>query len=140
MRLDECQAAFLSVKLKYLHEWTIQRQQISAWYDEELKDIQGVILPKKAEYATHVYHLYVIRTPRRAELQAYLNTEGIGTLIHYPITPHLQQAFGYLGHKKGDFPIAEEVANSCLSLPIWPGMNLDMVVFVATKIKNYFER
>jgi dTDP-4-amino-4,6-dideoxygalactose transaminase len=52
----------------------------------------------------------------------------------------LQQAFGYLGHKKGDFPIAEEVANSCLSLPIWPGMNLDMVVFVATKIKNYFER
>jgi dTDP-4-amino-4,6-dideoxygalactose transaminase len=140
MRLDECQAAFLSVKLKYLHEWTKQRQQIAVWYDEALKDIEGVKLPARAEHATHVYHLYVIRTSRRDELQAYLNTEDIDTLIHYPIPPHLQQAYGHLGHKKGDFPIAEEIANTCLSLPIWPGMSKEMIEFVANKIKNYFER
>ena len=137
MRLDECQAAFLSVKLKYLHEWTKQRQQIAAWYDEALKDIDGIILPKKAERATHVYHLYVIRTSLRDELHAYLNTEGIGTLIHYPIPPHLQQAFGHLGLKKGDFPIAEEIANTCLSLPIWPGMTLDSVSYLSKKIINF---
>jgi dTDP-4-amino-4,6-dideoxygalactose transaminase len=138
MRLDECQAAFLSLKLKYLHEWTKQRQQIAAWYDEALKDIDSIILPKKAENATHVYHLYVIRTSRRDELQAYLNAEGIGTLIHYPIPPHLQQAYGHLGLKKGDFPIAEEIANTCLSLPLWPGMTIIDVQFVAKNINIFF--
>jgi dTDP-4-amino-4,6-dideoxygalactose transaminase len=137
MRLDECQAAFLSVKLKYLHEWTKQRQQIAAWYDESLKDIEGIILPLTAEHATHVYHLYVIRTSRRDELQAYLNTEGIGTLIHYPIPPHLQQAFAHLGYKKGDFPIAEEIARTCLSLPLWPGMTKDLVKYVSNLITHF---
>ncbi len=122
MRLDEMQAAFLSVKLRHLKEWTIQRQQIAQWYDEKLQGIGDLILPVTPPDATHVYHLYVIRSSKRDALQKYLAENGIGTLIHYPIPPHLQPAYQSLGFRKGDFPIAEELAATCLSLPIWPGM------------------
>jgi dTDP-4-amino-4,6-dideoxygalactose transaminase len=138
MRLDELQASFLSVKLKYLKEWTLKRQEIGAWYDEALKEIEGLILPKIAEGATHVYHLYVIRTKKRDELQSYLNEKGIGTLIHYPIPPHLQEAYESLGLKKGDFPIAEELAETCLSLPVWPGMGVEHVELISENIKAFF--
>lgn len=138
MRLDECQAAILSVKLKYLNNWTEQRQQISNWYHEALAGIEQIILPKTASNATHVYHLFVIRTKKRDELQKHLNDNEIGTLIHYPIPPHLQQAYAHLGHQKGDFPIAEEIANTCLSLPMWPGISLNEVNYIASKINTYF--
>ena len=138
MRLDELQSSFLSVKLKYLKEWTLKRQEIGAWYDEALKEIEGLILPKIAESATHVYHLYVIRTKKRDELQSYLNEKGIGTLIHYPIPPHLQEAYESLGLKKGDFPIAEELAETCLSLPVWPGMGVEHVELISENIKAFF--
>jgi dTDP-4-amino-4,6-dideoxygalactose transaminase len=137
MRLDELQAALLSVKLNKLNEWTAQRQQIAAWYDEALKDIEGIILPKIAEGATHVYHLYVIRTNKRDELQKYLHNNGVGTLIHYPIPPHLQEAYQELGYKKGDFPIAEEIADTALSLPLWPGMTYEEVIEVSNHIKDF---
>jgi dTDP-4-amino-4,6-dideoxygalactose transaminase len=137
MRLDELQAGLLSVKLKKLNEWTAQRQQIAAWYKETLNDLEGIILPKVAEGATQVYHLYVIRTKKRDELQNYLNYNGIGTLIHYPIPPHLQEAYKDLGYKKGDFPIAEEIGNTALSLPLWPGMIFEEVVHISNTISNF---
>ncbi len=137
MRLDECQAGFLSVKLKYLKEWTAQRQQISEWYNEALKDIDGIILPKVAEDATHVYHIYLIRTKNRDKLQNHLSENKIGTLIHYPIPPHLQKAYQHLGFKKGDFPIAEEIADTCLSLPLWPGIKKELVDEIADIIKKF---
>lgn len=135
MRLDECQAAFLSVKLKYLNEWTEQRQEIAAWYNNALKDINDIILPFTAKGATHVYHLYVIRTQQRDILQDHLSKNGIGSLIHYPIPPHMQEAYASLGHKKGDFPIAEEIAETCLSLPMFPGMTEEDVAEIAKTIK-----
>lgn len=138
MRLDEMQAAFLSVKLRYLKEWTLQRQAIAKWYDEALEGIDGIILPHTHKHATHSYHLYVIRTPKRDALQQFLSENGVGTLIHYPIPPHLQAAYSHLGFEKGDFPIAEELANTSLSLPIWPGMTKDMVEFVANSIRKSF--
>lgn len=138
MRLDECQAGFLSVKLKYLDEWTKQRQQIAQWYTETLRGIGDLILPTVAKGASHVYHIYLIRTMRRDELQKRLADKGIGTLIHYPIPPHLQKAYQHLGYKKGDFPIAEEIADTCLSLPLWPGMTENEVLFVSEKIKSFF--
>ena len=138
MRLDELQAALLSVKLKKLNEWTSQRQQIAAWYDQALKKVDGIILPKVADGASHVYHLYVIRTDKRNELQNYLNENGISTLIHYPIPPHLQQAYQELGFKKGSFPIAEEIAETALSLPLWPGMSHEEVVRVSKFILDFF--
>lgn len=140
MRLDEIQAGFLSVKLPHLDTWTTQRQQIATWYQEHLQNISQLTLPHTHADATHVYHLYVVRCAQRDELQAYLNTKGIGTLIHYPIPPHLQEAYQHLGFKKGDFPIAEEIANTCLSLPIWPGMTQDMVIYIAQIIKEYYAR
>ncbi|MGN6617591.1 MAG: DegT/DnrJ/EryC1/StrS family aminotransferase [Ilyomonas sp.] len=140
MRLDECQAAFLSVKLKYLNECTMQRQEIAGWYVEALKDVPGLILPHTAENATHVYHLYVVRTPQRDALQKYLSANAIGTLIHYPVPPHLQKAYSNLNHKKGDFPIAEEIADTCLSLPMWPGMTRAMIDRIASTINKFFKQ
>ncbi len=138
MRLDECQAAFLNVKLKYLKEWSSQRQQIAQWYLERLQDLETIQLPVVAQGASHVYHLFVIRTPQREALQHYLLQKGIGTLIHYPIPPHLQEAYQHLGHKKGDFLIAEELAQKCLSLPLWPGMVIDEVEYICNEIKSFF--
>ncbi|MEO6233225.1 MAG: DegT/DnrJ/EryC1/StrS family aminotransferase [Ferruginibacter sp.] len=138
MRLDELQASFLSIKLKHLSQWTIQRQEIAGWYNQDLKELIEIILPVTAENASHVYHLYVIRTWRREELQNHLHENGIGTLIHYPIPPHLQGAYKGLGFRKGDFPIAEEIANTCLSLPLWPGMKRDQVNYICQEIKKVY--
>ncbi|TXJ24994.1 MAG: DegT/DnrJ/EryC1/StrS family aminotransferase [Chitinophagaceae bacterium] len=140
MRLDELQAAFLSVKLKYLANWTAKRQDIAGWYDETLKDISQMKLPVVAKGATHVYHLYVVRTESRDQLQQYLAEKEIGSLIHYPVPPHLQQAYANLGLKKGDLPIAEDLANTCLSLPLWPGMTQSQVAFVGDTIKDFFQK
>jgi dTDP-4-amino-4,6-dideoxygalactose transaminase len=137
-RLDELQAAFLRVKLNYLQEWTLQRQYIAAQYNELLKGVGDLVLPVVASEATHVYHLYVIRTAQRDALQTYLKQHGIGTLIHYPIPVHLQEAYQSLGHSKGSYPLAEAIASTCLSLPVWPGMNTGEVEQVAQKIRSFF--
>lgn len=137
-RLDELQAAVLKVKLKYMNQWTKERIQIAAWYDEQLKDMKGVTIPTLAEGASHVYHLYVIKTPQRNNLQEYLNKNEIGTLIHYPLPPHLQKAYEHLGFKKGDFPIAEEIASNCLSLPMFPGLKKGEVDYICQTIETYF--
>jgi dTDP-4-amino-4,6-dideoxygalactose transaminase len=138
MRLDEIQAAFLRVKLKYLNEWTSQRQVIAAMYDEALSGCEEIVMPYTHEKATHVYHIYMIRTKKRNELQAFLSEKGIGTLIHYPIPPHLQEAYKHLNFDKGDFPLAEEIAATCLSLPMWPGMTYEQVKIVAENCKKFF--
>jgi dTDP-4-amino-4,6-dideoxygalactose transaminase len=138
MRLDELQAAFLSVKLAHLPGWTSERQQIAAWYDAALMGIGDIITPVTAPGATHVYHLYVIRTAQRDALQQYLQQNGIGTLIHYPIPPHLQDAYKYLGYQQGDFPIAEKMAATCLSLPIFPGLQQQQVQYIASTIQSFF--
>ena len=138
MRLDELQAAFLNVKLKKIASWNSQRQEIASWYFSALQDVQQIVLPKIANGATHVFHVFAIRTKYRDLLQTYLTENGIGTLIHYPVPPHLQEAYRFLGYKTGDFPIAEEIANTILSLPIWPGMTKDNVDYIAETIQNFF--
>jgi dTDP-4-amino-4,6-dideoxygalactose transaminase len=136
-RLDELQAALLRVKLPHLPEWTRQRQQIAAWYGGHLAGISGLRLPATAMGATHVYHLYVVHTPRRDALQRHLATHGIGTLIHYPVPPHRQQAYAALGWPAGSLPIAEGLAATCLSLPLWPGMAEAHVAAVAAAIRQF---
>ncbi len=121
-RLDEMQAAFLRVKLIYLQEWTNQRKEVAQWYNETLHDRSDLVLPYVQENSDHVYHLYVARTSNRDKLQHELTEKGVQTMIHYPVPPHLQKAYKHLGYKEGDFPIAEEIARTCLSLPVWPGM------------------
>ena len=139
MRLDELQAAILSIKLKKLKAWTNQRREIASLYNEALGDLNEICIPQIASGASHVYHLYVIRTKLRDKLQSHLTQNGIGTMIHYPIPPHLQDAYKHLGYTKGDFPIAEEIANSCLSLPIWPGMTEENIFEVVKHIRSFYK-
>jgi dTDP-4-amino-4,6-dideoxygalactose transaminase len=138
MRLDECQAAFLSVKLECLDQWNTQRQKIAKAYDEQLKEIGDIILPFVAEGSDHIYHQYVIRTRYRSALMAHLANHQIGTFIHYPIPPHLQEAYKNLGYKRSDFPIAEEIADTCLSLPVWPGLSEENIAEITSQIKRLF--
>ena len=109
-RLDEMQAAILRVKLRHLEEFNEQRKMIAQFYLNGLKDT-NLVLPYVPEWAEPVWHQFVIRTKKRDELQEYLKSKGIGTLIHYPLPVHLQEAYKHLGYKKGDFPIAEKIAN-----------------------------
>jgi len=136
-RLDEIHAAFLNVKLKNIHKWTSERQKIASHYNERLKE--NVITPYLNPKCTHVYHLYVIKTDKRDGLMEFLQQKGIGTAIHYPIPPHLQKAYSHLNFKKGDFPIAEKLANQSLSLPIYPGLSNDNVNYICDSIKEFFK-
>jgi dTDP-4-amino-4,6-dideoxygalactose transaminase len=136
-RLDEVQAGFLSIKLKHLADWNAERNNIAQQYLHNLKDIPGLVLPQLAVGATSVYHLFVIRTAKRDELQQHLNANGIGTLIHYPVPPHLQKAYADLQFNKGDFPIAEEMANTSLSIPVYPGLGKSEIEYVCDQIKKF---
>jgi dTDP-4-amino-4,6-dideoxygalactose transaminase len=122
-RLDELQAAFLRVKLRELDKWTEERNRIAEVYLNGLKNILGIELFDLANGASSVFHLMVIKTQKRELLQSKLSERGIGTLIHYPIPPHLQKCYMSLGFSKGDFPLAESLATSTLSLPLFIGMN-----------------
>ncbi|OPX84723.1 MAG: dTDP-3-amino-3,6-dideoxy-alpha-D-galactopyranose transaminase [Pelotomaculum sp. PtaB.Bin104] len=121
-RLDELQAAFLRVKLRQLDEWNSRRSLVAAYYNEALADTR-LILPYVPEWAGPVWHVYVIRYAGRNNLQQQLIQAGIGTLIHYPIPPHLQKAYQELGYMEGDFPVSELIAHEVLSLPVGPHMH-----------------
>ena len=118
-RLDELQAAILRVKLRYLRAQTERRRSLARGYKDALLG-SGVQLPEEQGYARAVYHLFVIRHPKRDALLAALQQRGVGTLIHYPIPLHLQPAFADLGGRRGDFPVAEKAAAEILSLPLYP--------------------
>src|ERR1017187_1171129 len=128
-RLDPVQAVVLRVKLRYLDEWNARRTTISARYTAELAGT-GLVLPEVPEWAEPVWHLYVVQHAERDGLQKALLEAGIGTLIHYPIPPHLQMAYRDAGYAAGRFPIAESMANRLLSLPIGPQLD-DMGVTAA---------
>jgi dTDP-4-amino-4,6-dideoxygalactose transaminase len=138
-RLDELQAGLLSIKLKHLNHWNQQRNQIADQYVNELNNVGDIILPGIAPGATSVFHLFVIRTQKRDALQQYLTENGVGTLIHYPVPPHLQKAYADLNFKKGDFPLAEEIANTCLSLPMYPGLKKEEIYYIASTIQAFFK-
>jgi dTDP-4-amino-4,6-dideoxygalactose transaminase len=124
-RLDSIQAGILRVKLRHLPKWNGQRRESARVYDELLAPMNGsVVLPYESESSKSVYHLYVVRTPYRDELQKYLGDAGIGTGIHYPIPVHLQRAYASMGWKKGAFPVTEEVAEQILSLPMFAGLKV----------------
>jgi len=135
-RLDELQAGFLSIKLRLIDQWSEERNKIAGWYNQYLKS-DVVIKPQLADGCTSVYHLYVIRHPERDRLQHYLEGKGVATLIHYPIPPHLQKAYAKLGYQRGDFPIAEKLANEVLSLPLFIGMKEEQVAYICNQINKF---
>lgn len=138
-RLDELQAAFLKIKLEKLDAWNADRRRIAEIYSNELANTGDIVCPGTYKEAEHVFHVYVVRTNKRDELQSYLASKNIGTLIHYPIPPYLQKAYKDLGYQKGDFPIAELFANTMLSLPIFPGMKNEEIEYVVNTIKEFYK-
>ena len=133
-RMDEIQAAFLNVKLRYVDAESVRRQEIADYYIVNINN-DKIILPNAGEVAEHVWHLFVIRTSNRDALQAYLNENGIQTLIHYPIPPHKQEAYKSLNGL--DLPITETIHNELLSLPISPVMTDEEVTKVIQIINNF---
>ena len=137
-RLDELQAALLNVKLSYLKEQNKYRRNVAHRYIDELRNIDRIILPKKDNNNEHVYHQFVIKTNERDELQEFLKQKGIPSIVHYPIPPHLQKAYHFLGYKEGDFPVAEEIANTVLSIPCYPNMPIEDIEKVISSIKEFY--
>jgi len=135
--MEGIQGAVLKVKLKYLDQWNQARNRVAGWYDELLKDVP-VILPARDEVFRQVFHLYVIETAKRDQLQHYLSEHGVPTLIHYPVPLHLQKAFDFLGYRVGDFPVAEKLSREILSLPIYPELSQQQVVYICEKIRAFF--
>ena len=118
-RLDPLQAAVLRVKLRHLDDWNTRRKAVAAQYLQGLADT-ALLLPQVPGWADPVWHLFVVRYPQRDALAQRLTEAGVGTLIHYPIPPHLQKAYADLGFGKGTFPIAERIHEEVLSLPMFP--------------------
>jgi dTDP-4-amino-4,6-dideoxygalactose transaminase len=136
-RLDGLQAAILNVKLPHLAEWTRQRRQVAAWYDELLASIPGVERPLARPQGTHVYHLYVIRTGHRPALQEWLAKAGIQTGIHYPTALPMLPAYQYLGATPEAFPRAVGNQGRILSLPIFPELTRGTVEYIAGQIASF---
>ncbi|MDE6983836.1 MAG: DegT/DnrJ/EryC1/StrS family aminotransferase, partial [Lachnospiraceae bacterium] len=120
-RLDEMQAALLRVKLGHMQALNDERKTLAKRYADGITNPQ-ILLPGLREGAESIYHQYVVRCANRESLQKMLEQSGIQTQIHYPIPPHLAKCYAHLGHKKGDYPIAETYADEVLSLPLYTGM------------------
>lgn len=120
-RLDEIQAAILRVKLRYLEEWSRQRQEIAAYYLEQIRN-DKLKLPKAPKTESHVWHIFPVFTEEREKFICHLENCGVKSLIHYPIPVHLQEGYRDLGYHRGDFPVAERLAEQEVSIPLWVGM------------------
>jgi dTDP-4-amino-4,6-dideoxygalactose transaminase len=134
-RLDSIQAAILRVKLKHLNQWNGRRSEIAKKYIEAFPELK-INLPVTGKHVEPAWHLFVMRHPNRDKIQKILADSDIGTLIHYPIPPHLQQAYRELGFSRGDFPIAEKIANEIISLPIGPHINDLQLEKIIQKMKS----
>ena len=135
-RLDEIQAGFLRVRLKYLNDLAKEKSEICERYLKELRN-DKIELPQIRNGATHIWHQFVIRTEYRDELIEYLDKNNIGTIIHYPIPPHLSEAYQYLGFREGYLPITEKYANTVLSIPLYNGMTRDEQDYIIEKINSF---
>ncbi len=137
-RLDELQAGLLRIKLKYLDELNNEREEIALRYLTEIKN-PLISLPKVRENSTSVWHLFVIQIKNREKFMKYLSDNGIDTVIHYPIPPHLSEAYKILGYKEGSFPITEEYSKEVLSLPLYNGLAKNEQDYVINIINDYKE-
>ncbi len=139
-RLDELQAAVLSVKLPHLSTWSENRRKHAMYYTEKLEGVVGdsVITPIEVEGNYHVFHQYTLRVDNRDELQAFLKEQGIATMIYYPIPLHLQPVFKDLGYKEGDLPETEKAAAQALSLPMFPELKQEQQDYVIEKIVEFY--
>lgn len=138
-RLDELQAKLLRIKLPHLDRWNNARRTKARMYDQALANLP-IGLPKRIPDAYHVYHLYVIRVRERDALRSYLNECGVPTLIHYPTPIHLQEAYRSLGFGEGSFPNVERAAKEIISLPLYPSISEEDVLYVSRCIRNFYSK
>jgi dTDP-4-amino-4,6-dideoxygalactose transaminase len=136
-RLDELQAALLRVKLARLDEWNARQRQIAASYSCGLRGVNGLVLPYVPDWAEPVWHLYVVRHHRRNALQEHLQAAGVGTLIHYPVPPHLSPAYSELACGPGTFPTTERLSNGVLSLPMFPKLSEEQLARVCACVNSF---
>ncbi len=135
-RLDEMQAALLRVRLKYMDEITNERRNLARRYCDRISN-PNIITPIEIDNSYSVWHQYVIRCKERDKLITYLNEKEIGSIIHYPVPPHLQEAYAYLGHKEGEYPITEEYAHEVLSIPMYNGMSIEEQDYVIEVLNKF---
>ncbi len=135
-RLDTIQAVVLSAKLKRLDEWNKMRADNADYYRKVLKGVKGVVLPEVKNDRTHVYQTFAVRLKNRDQVSEAMKQKGVSVLIHYPIPLHLQEAYQELGYKKGDFPVAETLAQEVLSLPMFPHMTHQQIDYVCDVLKQ----
>lgn len=139
-RMDGIQAAVLTVKLRYIHEWNKKRLQNALIYNGLLADSKGITVPKIRPNTLHIFHLYVIRTNKRDELKEYLKEQNIETAIHYPVALPFMKAYKYLSHVHDDFPVAYQYQNEILSLPMFPELSEDQIDYVVYHIKKFMDK
>lgn len=138
-RMDGIQGAVLGVKLKYLSAWTEQRRNAAKYYIENLKDVGDIDLPFVPGKCNPVWHLFVIRTHQRDELQQYLKNKGIATGVHYPIALPNLRAYQYLGHRPSDFPVASSYQSKLISLPIYAEITREQQDYVINSVREFFQ-
>jgi dTDP-4-amino-4,6-dideoxygalactose transaminase len=136
-RLDEMQASFLRIKLRFVDRWNIERKNIAAIYRQELSSVAELQLQKIDLSSDGVFHIFPILITNRDELKKFLFTKGIETMVHYPFAPFQQGAYHDMNIKAGTFTVAAEIAKRELSLPIWPGMKTEEVFYVCEQIKEF---
>jgi dTDP-4-amino-4,6-dideoxygalactose transaminase len=139
-RMDGIQASILSVKLRYINEWTALRQENAKLYDNLLSPLQQVITPYVDEKAQHVYHLYVIRTKNRESLVGHLKSKNISTSIHYPTPLPFLKAYDYLNHTKEQFPVVFKQQKEILSIPMFPELSVEEIKYVVNSINQFFKK
>jgi dTDP-4-amino-4,6-dideoxygalactose transaminase len=139
-RLDALQAAILDVKLKYLDQYIAARQQAASFYDQALNHLSGITVPGRVSYSTHSFHQYTIKVKtRRDQLQEYLKQSGIPSMVYYPVPLHLQEAYLFIGHQKGDFPVAEECSQQVLSLPMHTELSQEQLEYITSRIIEFYQ-
>jgi UDP-2-acetamido-2-deoxy-ribo-hexuluronate aminotransferase len=140
-RLDTIQAAILRVKLKQVENYHHARQRAAAYYDEALFGIEGVQIPVRSDFSTHVFHQYTLQVPpeSRDELKAWLQDKGIPAMIYYPVPLHLQHAYGDLGYRMGHMPVAEKLSTRVLSLPMHTELNEEQLAYISDHIITFFK-
>ena len=138
-RLDALQAAILDVKLKYLDQYIQARRDAAEYYDRELSGIQEISIPARVTYSSHTFHQYTIKVPdKRDELQRFLQSKEIPSMVYYPLPLHLQEAYRYLGYQKGDFPVAEKLSEQVLSLPMHTELTDEELETIVSAIREFF--
>lgn len=138
-RLDNIQAAILRIKLRHLDEYSAARLKAAGWYDRALSGLKGITVPERSSFSTHVFHQYTVKLQGidREALMKHLESLGIPSMIYYPFPCHLQKAFEWLGHVKGDFPVTEMLCNSVLSLPMHTELDEEQLVYITEGIKSF---